>query len=215
MPKEIEIPMRNGGSRPRALIFDLDGCVVNSAERARTKIDHAAKARGDYERYYRSLAVDYSGSCAGDVPIARGMEMLEALRKGLAVERAIALTMRGEESRAATYAWLSVNLPFPLESGDLYMSPGRWADAFGNYYDPDARNPSAVEFKRETALDLMTKYEIVLALDDHPDICVMYREIGIPALVTLYPEIDCLTPVGDRTLFRPCEIVRDRIHTIE
>jgi hypothetical protein len=128
---------------------------------------------------------------------------VDALRIGLGVDRTFGLTMRGEEAREPTLCWLIENLPFAFKSDDLVMSPGRWADENGNYYDPTAPNLSAVEYKRATALRLLGEYEIVAAVDDHPDICVMYRSIGIPALCVLYPGIDCLTPNGDRSLIAP------------
>lgn len=174
--------------------------MVDSSERAKAKIDFEAKRRGDMERYFKSLCVDYSGSCEGDVPIVAGMETLKALRDGMNIKRCIAVTMRGEEGREPTTRWLYEHLTVPFRPFDLYMSPGRWANEKGEFYNPQERKLTAVDFKRETALRLMSDFEIVIALDDHPDICLMYQSIGIPALMTLYPGVDCLSPVGDRKL---------------
>ena len=76
------------------------------------------------------------------------------------------VTARDEKCRAYTLYQLKQLFDFPIE---LYMR-GR-----GDLRpDPDV--------KREYIIDLKEKYNILLCIDDNPDNCKMYNELGLTAL---------------------------------
>ena len=57
---------------------------------------------------------------------------------------------------------------------------------------------NAVDHKRQESELLRADYEIVMALDDRPDICAMYAEMGINVLTVTWAGVDCCTAVGDK-----------------
>lgn len=182
--------------KPTCLIYDLDGLVVDSSARLRSYVDHSAQSKGDFETYYTGL-YHWSQTTEGDEPIAAGIVLVQSLINHLRPDRVLALTARGEEGRTPTLAWMQQNLPWNPCSEDLIMGEGRFPDASGRVYNSLARNLHAVEHKHEKILLLQSQYRILFALDDHPGICKMYQDMGVPTLQALWPNIDCLTPAGD------------------
>ncbi|MBS1722570.1 MAG: hypothetical protein JSS66_06125 [Armatimonadetes bacterium] len=132
-------------------VYDLDGCVVDSSARLRKYVDTAALARGDYTAYTHSF-YEYGQTTEGDVPISRGVMLVQALAELYRVDALVALTSRGEVGRGPTESWLAAHMPWAT-GGELLMmhrerhfgkselgGVGSWLDPRDKVrwgYDPD------------------------------------------------------------------------------
>lgn len=65
--------------KPRVLIYDLDGVVVDSSERSKL-INYEAFHKGDYEAFYRSIVFSYARTTDGDVAIDLGINIVNTFR---------------------------------------------------------------------------------------------------------------------------------------
>lgn len=79
-------------------------------------------------------------------------------------------TGRDEWSRRLTVQWLAEHLPVPVAG--LYMRR-----------DGDLR--SNADIKREIYHDLSVKYDICAAIDDDPEIILLWQAVGVPAAMVL------------------------------
>ena len=64
-------------SKPRAIIMDLDGVLVDSSERFK-RLDLDAFENRDKLTYMKSVK-DYSKDCVGDIVIPDGFNLLKSL----------------------------------------------------------------------------------------------------------------------------------------
>jgi hypothetical protein len=174
--------------RENVLIYDLDGCVVNSQERFQRNGGLAALATGEYNEFRKSM-IRYATDYYDDEPLQFGIEMLEQMRKQYNVSRMIALTARGEEGRENTMTWLREHMPWEVD-GNLEMRPAYTEYEPGVFWKVGEPKFDAVEFKKNFALQAKTKYNVVLAVDDHQDIAHAYWEVGIPAICLMIPGVN-------------------------
>lgn len=100
-------------------VYDLDGCVVDSSARLKAHVDTAALASGDLTKYTHGF-YQYGQTSVGDVPIPRGIMLVQALAEIYRVDVLVALTSRGEVGRPATEAWLRSNMPWAT-GGELLI----------------------------------------------------------------------------------------------
>ncbi len=180
--------------KPRILLFDLDGVLIDCSERAKRHVDIEALESGDYNRYVASFN-DFSQTVDGDCVILEGVELYQILLKGVDAKLVGFLTARCESSTRMTQEFLQPYL------GDIeqrwWFRKQRIPDELGLFWREGDSLFSPAEYKREMIRQIQQEYEIVLAIDDHPDICRMYQEEGIPNLQFRVPNRDCLTIVGD------------------
>jgi beta-phosphoglucomutase-like phosphatase (HAD superfamily) len=145
-------------SKPKAVIWDLDGTLSDDRARAHFVEVEQGRAR-DWDSYFD--AVDQ------DAPIAASMEVLHALRA--AGVRIIYLTGRPEFTRPKTERWLRAN---GLGEYDrLVMRPAR-----GDWRP-------AGEFKTERIAELRREYELVCAFEDRIDVADALRRAGLPVFL--------------------------------
>lgn len=100
-------------------VYDLDGCVVDSSVRLKKHVNTAALAAGDLTTYTHSF-YEYGQTTEGDVPITRGIMLVQALAEIYRVDALLALTSRGAVGRDATEQWLAANMPWAT-GGELLI----------------------------------------------------------------------------------------------
>lgn len=176
-----------------AIIYDIDGVLVNSSERLKKYIKVECLRANDYWGYARSL-LEYSKTVEGDTIIQEGIQLINLLSKG--VDHCIGLTSRGEFSREATETFLHPHLDFKIE---LVMRKELFYSLEGDIIDSSARFIAA-PYKKKMAKSLMALYDIKLAIDDNIELCEMYNSLGIPVLHFMYPGIDFPALEGNKQL---------------
>ena len=144
-------------TKPRAVIWDLDGTLADDRARAHFVEVEAGRAR-DWQSYFD--AIDQ------DPPIAASMELLRALHA--AGIRIIFLTGRPEYTRPKTLRWLEAN--GLTEYDHLLMRP-------------EGETRPAGYFKAETVGRLRRDYELVCAFEDRIDVAQAFREAGVPVFL--------------------------------
>lgn len=205
--------------RKRLLISDIDGVAVDSSERFHRYTDWEALARGDYARL-RECYLEAAATTQGDRPIPTGLMLLSGLMRVNPDLSFAWVTSRCEEGRAPTVQYLDgyvhprINVVHAGRGWSGYWTecpgPGIWKRTYRHDYldseqelflcmrDAECGPAVAPEVLKERHLDwfLAQGYEVVLAVEDHPDIVAMYRRRGIPSLLVDFPGIDCLTAQG-------------------
>lgn len=141
--------------KPTAIIFDCDGtlCDVSSI---RHLVEIGLKTK-NFDDFHRS-----SVDCPPIGWVADAARF--AAEDGIKV---LVVTARQEKYRALTSFWLAMH---KIPSDELMMRPtgdGR----------PDH------EVKEEILARLSTRYDIVKAYDDRPDVVRLWGEYGIPTVV--------------------------------
>ena len=144
-------------SRPKAVIWDLDGTLADDRARAHYVEVEQGRAR-DWQSYFD--AIDQ------DPPIAASMEVLRAMHA--AGIRIIFLTGRPHYTRAKTERWLEAN--GLTEYDELVMRP------------EGERRPAGY-FKVEAVARLRRRYEVVCAFEDRIDVAEHLREAGVPVFL--------------------------------
>jgi hypothetical protein len=143
--------------KPRAVIFDIDGCLADSSHRKDVVSDWPNATVEDVERWASTQNLD--------VAIAPTVELLRALFDGgFAI---VLLTSRDEASRERTKAWFSLHgIPYDA----LYMRASLTDRRSGHVY------------KAEQLVEIQKHYSIAFALDDEPGVVDMFRREGIICL---------------------------------
>ena len=185
--------------KPRLLIYDLDGCVIDSSARLKRTVDVGALERDDYQGYVNSFN-EYHKDVDGDQPIPLGIKLVACLRETLCADRVVALTSRGIESFELTLGQLRSYMPWEILSSDLLMRPTWPKDEHGNMWSLGMPKFNPVDYKRDVTMSLMGSYDVICAVDDHALIIAMYRALGINAVHLQHADIDCLSVAGDKTV---------------
>ncbi len=144
-------------TRPRAMIWDLDGTLSNDSARAHFVEVEQGRAR-DWRSYFDAIEQD--------PPIAASMEVLRAMHA--AGIRILFLTGRPEHTRPKTERWLKANGLTDYDA--LVMRPG------GDFR-------AAGYFKMETVGRLRRDYELVCAFEDRIDVAEAFRQAGVPVFL--------------------------------
>jgi predicted secreted acid phosphatase len=149
--------MTHSVTRPKAVVWDLDGTL--SDDRARAHFIEVERGRErDWDSYFDAIDED--------PPIAASIELLGALRA--AGVRIVFLTGRPEFTRPKTERWLKAN---GLDEYDvLLMRPG-------------GERRHAGMFKVEEITKLRERYELVCAFEDRIDVAAHLRGHGLPVFL--------------------------------
>jgi beta-phosphoglucomutase-like phosphatase (HAD superfamily) len=145
-------------TKPKAVIWDLDGTLADDRARAHFVEVERGRAR-DWDSYFDAVYQD--------APIAASIEVLHALRASGV--RIIYLTGRPEFTREKTERWLKAN---GLDEYDrLVMRPaqGDWRPAG--------------EMKTEKIAELRRDFELVCAFEDRIDVAEALRVAGVPVFL--------------------------------
>ena len=144
-------------TRPRAMIWDLDGTLSDDKARAHFVEVERGRAR-DWMSYFDAIDTD--------PPIAASMEVLRAMHA--AGIRILFLTGRPEYTRPKTTRWLEAN--GLTEYDRLIMRP------------EGERRPAGF-FKAEAVERLRREYELVCAFEDRIDVAEQLRQAGVPVFL--------------------------------
>lgn len=144
-------------TRPRAMIWDLDGTLSDDKARAHFVEVERGRAR-DWRSYFDAIDTD--------PPIAASMEVLRAMHA--AGIRILFLTGRPEYTRPKTVRWLEAN--GLTEYDALLMRPE------GEY------RPAGL-FKADVVARLQRDYELVCAFEDRIDVAERLRQAGVPVFL--------------------------------
>lgn len=156
------------------VILDIDGVVCNSEARIKKSYYRAAMRAGDF-----SCLNDFHLTVEGDTPIPAGVLLAQTLFERVGVHW---VTARDNRAKFLTLQWLRENVLEQTRSSNLWMCD----------YSSCQSRATAEDFKREVAVDLSQRFQIVAAFDDTPEICQMYYSLGIPAFQIFTPGINCL-----------------------
>ncbi len=149
--------MESRKTKPRAVIWDLDGTLSDDRARA-----HFVEVERGKQRDWKS----YFDAIGEDPPIAASMEVLRAMHAaGL---RILFLTGRPDYTRPKTERWLEAN--GLTEYDALIMRP------------EGERRPAGY-FKAEVVDRLRDEYELVCAFEDRIDVAQHLREAGVPVFL--------------------------------
>jgi beta-phosphoglucomutase-like phosphatase (HAD superfamily) len=144
-------------TRPRAMIWDLDGTLSDDKARAHFVEVERGRAR-DWHSYFDAIDTD--------PPIAASMEVLRAMHA--AGIRILFLTGRPEYTRPKTVRWLEAN---GLTEYDALLMR------------PDGERRPAGFFKAEVVDRLRRDYELVCAFEDRIDVAERLRQAGVPVFL--------------------------------
>lgn len=144
--------------KPKAVIFDLDGCLADVTDYRHYVVKSHPKFQG--KKNFHAFHTE-----SIDAPrIENICHLAEALSKDNAI---LIVTARKIKWMFETMEWLSNNgIPY-LE---LYMRP-----------DDDGRK--ADEVKLDTLNNIMNRYDVILAVDDSPYNVQMFTDNGIPSVL--------------------------------
>lgn len=150
------------------VIFDIDGVLADNY--ARMEAYKANKLAGG-EGWLGTVWEDFDPN--DDPPHAGWVQLAKMLwRDGYYI---ILVTARQEVRREDTDTWMQAH---GVEYDLLIMWPG--PDTIGYY-----------EYKREAAAELVQNFNVVLAVDDDPQHCRTYEELGVPALIAGQQPLEC------------------------
>jgi len=149
--------MESRKTKPRAVIWDLDGTLSDDRARA-----HFVEVERGKQRDWKS----YFDAIGEDPPIAASMEVLRAMHA--AGIRIVFLTGRPDHTRRTTQRWLKAN--GLTEYDRLVMRP------------PGEFRPAG-RFKADEVEKLRREYELVCAFEDRIDVADALREAGVPVFL--------------------------------
>lgn len=175
--------------RRKAVIYDLDGTVVDSTARIMKYLDLDAKARGDHEAYRKSH-IGYASTTEGDVVIPSGVRLVQALIQAHNAVP-IALTSRGNDGRGPTLRFLQQHMPWIVRDWFLYMRPERRDDPTDSLW-----RGTHAEVKAWALDSIEKEFEVIAVIDDNPHVCEMVQKRGLLAIQVYHPGINCLNPTG-------------------
>jgi len=136
-----------------AVIFDIDGTLADVNEFLHHLV-HRPDSPRDWEGFHRAV-----GKAKVKLDVFYMLKLYNV--RNITV---ILLTSRNEEWRAETAKWLKKkHIPY-----DVLMMRSKGDDR------------SAPEFKEDRFKKIMQEFNIVQVFDDHPGVCGVAEELGIP-----------------------------------
>lgn len=126
--------------------------------------------------------LSYNADYGSDTIIQKGVDLLRAFTKHYKPHKVFFITARNSGARDITLAWLKKNHLWK-ENHELIMSPQSPSDFSFKNMKRDW------EWKKEMALEIMAKYDVLFAVDDCPNNITEYASIGIPALRFVAPNV--------------------------
>jgi predicted secreted acid phosphatase len=143
--------------KQKAIIIDLDGTLTINPHRNKIVGTH----RKDFEPLYKHIPEDVAQEWCTNIIEELGFTNM-----------IIYLTARPEQTRAVTSEWLIKNVGLDFEENALLvMMP-----------DDYPENKSDTDFKRIMINKIKKIYNVLFAIDDNIDNCLMFEEEGIKAL---------------------------------
>lgn len=164
--------------KKKAIIFDLDGCIVDSSQRFK-RLDLDAFDKKDKKAAIKSIA-EYNKDCEGDLVIDKGVDLLYMLESNYRPNRVFFVTARGSYGFDPTLNWLKEENIWD-DNYELIMQP----EDFDNW--EFSTQADHAEFKKKVAKEIMKDYDVVFAVDDSEDNCKAYASLGIPTIKFIYP----------------------------
>jgi FMN phosphatase YigB (HAD superfamily) len=163
--------------KPKAVIFDLDGVIVDSSERFK-RLNMDAFEKRNKKEFVKSVR-DYNSDCFGDTVIDTGMNLLKLYSRD---HKVFFITARGSEGHAPTLNWIRTYFEhFDNCEAELIMNPEDTnAFEFTTQFDH-------AEFKKKAAEKILKSYEVILAVDDSDLNCRAYISLGIPTIQLTIP----------------------------
>lgn len=150
--------------KQKVIVFDIDGCLADDSHRA-----HFRDAK-KWDEYF--------AAAKDDKPIYGLVSNLMMQSNIHCMASSIFLTTRNESIREITANWLDRNFACcyfeDLMSSDHMIMRGA----------RDFRPANVI--KREEMLKLMDQYEVICAIDDDPETCKVYQDLGLPTLFIPY-----------------------------
>ena len=173
-PKYTETPKK------RALIFDLDGVLVDSSFRFK-RLDLEAIKNKDTKAFVKSIHW-YNSDCDGDSIIETGAQFLWSLCNYYHPEKVFFITARGQGGYEPTLRFLKERNIFGPDhwQNELIMNP----EDLDNF---DFERLDHAAWKGSVAKELMNEYNILLAVDDGEQNCQEFFKLGIPVLKFMMP----------------------------
>jgi hypothetical protein len=165
--------------KPKAIIFDLDGVLVDSSERFK-RLDMDAFMKRNKKAFVKSVR-EYNSDCEGDKIIETGFNLLNYYAQD---HKVFFITARGSEGHAPTLKWLRQNFDrFDDCEAELIMFPEDTNHfKFATQFDH-------AEYKKEQAKKILENYNVVMAIDDSIDNVRGFISLGIPTLHLTVPTL--------------------------
>jgi acid phosphatase class B len=165
--------------KPKAVIFDLDGVLVDSSERFK-RLDIDALNKRNKKAFVKSVR-EYNSDCFGDQIIEIGFNLLDHYARD---HKVFFITARGSEGFAPTHNWIRT-----------YFDKYEDCDATLIMYPEDTNNFQFssqfdhAEFKKNEAKKILENYTVTVAIDDSIDNVRAYISLGIPTLHLTLPAL--------------------------
>ena len=189
--------------KKRIIVSDIDGVLADSSERLREHLSVTGDFRDHNAWLQQWRPFNTSPKILEDIPIRDGIDLFHALRVGLSADEFRFITARGAEGHSLTRRWLIEHVvgdDFPSEW--LIMQPELEEIEPGIVWKPGMPTYDAVDQKRSQISSLLEEHDILLAIDDRPDICQAYWHLGVHAVLVKFPEHDCQSLVAESVLLR-------------
>lgn len=164
--------------KPKAIIFDLDGVLVDSSSRFK-RLNLDAYNRKDSTAYIKSVTW-YNADCRGDVVIDLGLDLLHMLITFYKPEKVFFITARGSGGHTPTLNWLKEENIWD-GSSVLVTRPENY-----EHYEFETQADHA-EYKKATAKKIMQDYDIIYAVDDSEFNVQAFASLGIPTIKFMVP----------------------------
>ncbi len=162
----------------KAIIFDLDGVLVDSSKRFK-KLNLKAFDEQNEVEWIKSVKL-YNQNCDEDEVIDLGIDLLEMLCSFYKPDAVFFITARGDGGYKPTLRWLKEEGIW-REDCILIMQP----EDFDNYHFYDQKDHA--NYKKKVADRILKNYDIIVAVDDSEDNVQAYRDLKIPTLKFCVP----------------------------
>lgn len=172
-------PLYEQFTKPNAVIFDLDGVLVDSSERFK-RLNMEAYNNKNKKDFVKSVR-HYNSDCVGDQVIETGFHLLNHYAED---HKVFFITARGSEGYAPTLNWLREHFPKYDEcEAELIMHP---EDT--NHFKFTTQFDHA-EYKKNEAKKILEHYNVKVAVDDSDLNCRAYQSLNIPTLLFCVPDL--------------------------
>jgi len=162
----------------KAIIVDLDGCLVNSHQRFK-RLNLKAYENQDKEAFVNSIK-HYNNDCRGDKVIDLGLDLFDWLVTYYKPDHIFFLTARGSGGYNPTIQWLKDENIWS-DNCTLIMQQENLGD-----FQFSTQSHHA-EYKKQEAMKIMEKYDVLYAVDDDEQNCQAFAELKIPTIHLMLP----------------------------
>lgn len=174
-------------TKPDIVIFDLDGCIMNSDDFVltrqqawdKTKLGDETKSRVSYpvtkpKAFEKDLfSLEYLYNHQHEVEPYEGI--LDVFVKYASLTKVAIVTSRYELLKAKTIEWLKAQI-------SKRYGEARWRQLRYDMYFNELKEPS-LKFKKDKLSELMKTYNILFMIEDHPQVIAWAKSKSITVLV--------------------------------